>query len=96
MLVIALIVTVLAVARLARLIAEDEITVGFRRMIVNRFGESAWLTKLIHCAPWCMSMWFALLMPAAFLWPTKILVAVLLVPAGSMVAAILLRAADRE
>lgn len=91
-----MIVAALAVARLARLVAEDDITVSFRRSVVNRFGPSAWITRLIHCAPWCMSMWFALLMPVAVLWPTTIVLAVLSVPAGSMVAAVVLRAADRE
>lgn len=94
MLVLALIVTALAVARLSWLIAEDQITASFRRRIVKRFGETSWPTKLVHCAPWCMSVWFSILMPVAVLWPTKWLIAILSIPAGSMAAAIFIRAAD--
>lgn len=96
MLVLTLIVAAFAVARLARLVAEDTITIGFRRKIVNRFGPDAWITKLIHCAPWCMSMWFAAIMPVVVLWPTLWLLAVLSIPAGSMAAAVILRTTDRE
>lgn len=96
MLVLTMIVAALAAARLARLVAEDEITVGFRRRVVNRFGTTHLITKLIHCAPWCMSFWFSLLQPIAVFWPSPILLAVLSPFAGSMVAAVVLRAADRE
>lgn len=96
MLVLSLIVAALAVARLARLVAEDQITVGFRRMVVNRFGPEGWLTKLVHCAPWCMSVWFSILMPVAVAFPNRWVIGVLSIPAGSMAAAIFLRAADRE
>lgn len=94
MLLLTLIVATFAVARLARLVAEDQITVGFRRMVVNRYGADAWLTKLVHCAPWCMSMWFSVLMPVAVLWPTTWTLAVLSIPAGSMAAAVILRQAE--
>lgn len=96
MLVLVLVVAVLAVARLSRLIAEDQITIGLRQQIVRRFGTEAFLTKLVHCAPWCMSMWFAILMPVAVLWPNRWILAVLSVPAGSMAAAIILSLLDRE
>ena len=86
----------LAIARLARLIAEDEITVGLRQRIVRRFGATSYLTKLVHCAPWCMSMWFAIIMPVAVIWPNRWVLAVLSIPAGSMVAAMILTYFDRE
>jgi len=94
--VLALILTALAVARLAQLVANDDITVGFRRWVVERFGKDAFVTRAIHCAPWCMSLWFALMMPAAVLWPTTWLMAFFSVPAGSMVAAMILSYTDRE
>lgn len=96
MLVLTLIAATLAVARLARLVAEDKITVGFRRAIINRFGPTAWITQLIHCAPWCMSVWFSVLMPVAVFWHNQWTLAALSIPAGSMAAAVILRLADRE
>lgn len=96
MLILSLIVAVLAVARLARLVAADEITVGFRRWVVSWNGESGFITKLVHCAPWCMSMWFSLIMPVAVLLPNIWVIAVLSVPAGSMAAAAVLNHVDRE
>lgn len=96
MLVLTLIVATLAVARLARLVADDTITVGFRRFVVKHNGPDGWLTKLVHCAPWCMSMWFSILMPVAFFWHNQWVLAALLIPAGSMAAAILLRMAVKE
>lgn len=89
-----MIVAALAAARLAWLIAEDEITVGLRRRIVNRFGTTAMITKLVHCAPWCMSMWFSVLLPVAVFWHNQWTLAALSIPAGSMAAAIFIRAAD--
>lgn len=91
-----MIVAVLAVTRLARLIAEDEITVGFRRWVVNRNGVDGMLTKLVHCAPWCMSMWFSVLMPVAIFFPNRWVIGVLSIPAGSMMAAIILTQMDKK
>ena len=96
MLILSLVVAVLAVARLARLIADDEITVGLRRWVVNRTGAESLPSKLVHCAPWCMSMWFALIMPVAALFPNIWVIAVLSVPAGSMTAAMILQSTDRK
>lgn len=90
-------VAVLAVARLATLIVDDQITIGLRRRIVKRFGADGFITRLVHCAPWCMSMWFAIfIMPIAVIWPNRWILAVLSVPAGSMVAAIILTLLKRE
>lgn len=96
MLVLTLIVAVFAVARLARLIAEDKITVRFRQWVVKRNGVNGFWTQLVHCAPWCMSMWFALIMPVAVYFPTLITLAILSPFAGSMAAALILNTADRE
>lgn len=96
MLILTLIVAALAVTRLARLVADDVIMLPFRRWVLRTFGEEAFLTKLVHCAPWCMSMWFALLMPVAVFWPNQWTLAALSIPAGSMVAAIILTVVDKE
>ncbi len=96
MLLLTLVTAALAVTRLARLVADDVITLPIRRMILRRFGEEAFLTKLVHCAPWCMSMWFGLLMPIAVLWPNQWVLAAFSIPAGSMVAAIILTVVDKE
>lgn len=95
-LVLCLVVAALAVARLATLVAEDEITMSFRRWVIKKTGADSLLTRLVHCAPWCMSMWFGLIMPVAVLWPTTWLLAILSPLAGSMFAATLLTAIDRK
>lgn len=96
MLVLTLIVAALAVARLARLVAEDVIMAGFRRWVVRRNGETGPLTKLVHCAPWCLSFWFALIMPLAVYLPGLLTIAILSPFAGSMAAALILRASQKE
>lgn len=96
MLLLSMIVAVLAVTRLARLVAEDEITVPLRRWVVAHNGVNGFVSKLVHCAPWCMSMWFSLLMPVAVLFPNIWVIAILSVPAGSMVAAIILNLMSKE
>jgi hypothetical protein len=95
-LVLTLFVAALATARLARLVADDTITAWFRAWVVRRNGATGFFTRLVHCAPWCMSMWFAVLMPVALFWHNQWVLAALLIPAGSMAAAILLNMADRE
>lgn len=96
MLLLTLITAALAVTRLARLVAEDVIMLPFRRMILRRFGDEAFLTKLVHCAPWCMSMWFSVLMPVAVFWPNRWVLGAFAIPAASMVAAIILTVVDKE
>ena len=91
-----MVVAVLAVARLSRLIADDKITVGLRQRIVKRFGPNSLISELVHCAPWCMSMWFSAVMPVAVIWPNQWVLAVLSIPAGSMVAAMILQLVDQK
>ena len=84
-----MLVGMLAVARLTRLLVDDEITVGIRRWVIKRWGEESKLTYFIHC-PWCTSIWIgALVMPPAVLFPYVWVVALLAVPASSMVAGLL-------
>ena len=93
MLILSMVVACLAVARLTRLLVEDQLTVGYRRWVVQRFGESSMPSYLAHC-PWCTSVWVAIpVMPVAVLLPHPWVIAVLSIPAVSMVAGLLL---DRE
>lgn len=81
---------VLAVARITRLLVEDRLMAGYRRWMVRRFGEDSLSTYLAHC-PWCTSIYVALVvMPPAVLWPGRWTLAVLSVPAASMLAGLML------
>lgn len=96
MLVLSLIVATLAVARITRLFTEDELLVGYRRWVIRRWGEDGKMAYLVHC-PWCTSIWVsAPIMPPAILWPSKWLIAALLIPAGSMVTGLLLTKKESE
>jgi hypothetical protein len=89
-LVLSLVVAVLAVARITRLLTEDRLALGYRRWIVNRYGEDSLPAYLAHC-PWCTSIYVGLpIMPLAALWPHRILIAILAVPAASMLTGLLL------
>ncbi len=86
MLVVSLIVAALAVARLTRLVVDDQLTIGFRRWVLNKWGDDSWQGYLVTC-PWCSSVWIAApIMPVAALWPSIWLIAALSIPAASMVA----------
>ena len=88
-LTVSMLVGMLAVARLTRLLVDDEITVSIRRWVIKRWGEESKLTYFIHC-PWCTSIWIgALVMPPAVLFPYVWVVVLLAVPASSMVAGLL-------
>lgn len=45
-------------ARVARLIAEDEITQPLRERLIRRFGADNLLVRWAHC-PWCCGWWTA-------------------------------------
>jgi hypothetical protein len=93
MLIIALVVSALAVARLTRLLVEDQLTVGYRRWVVNKWGEKSMAAYLAHC-PWCTSVWVAVpVMPVAVLFPNQWVIAVLAIPAASHVTGLF---ADRK
>ena len=92
-LLISLIVGFVAVTRLTKLMVDDKIMVGYRRWIINRWGKDSMAAYWAHC-PWCTSMWVSLLvMPVAAIWPNQWVIAGLAVPAGSMIAGLIL---DRE
>ena len=86
MLVVSLVVATLAVARVTRFLTEDFLTVGYRRWVVNRWGEDSKMSYLVHC-PWCTSIWVALpVMPIAVLFPNLWVIGALSIPAASLVA----------
>jgi hypothetical protein len=88
-LIICLVVAALAVARLSMLITQDQLTIGIRQRVVNRFGEVSKITYLFHC-DWCMSMWLAIpIMPLVAAWPNRWVLAAMFVPAASLVAGLL-------
>lgn len=90
MLVVTLIAAVAAVARLTRLLVSDQITVTYRQWVVRRFGPESAYSYLAHC-PWCTSMWIsAIVMPVAVAWPNRWVLAILAVPAASLITGLLL------
>lgn len=79
-----MVLAALAVTRLARLVTVDELSAPFRRWVGAR-GEG-W-AYFITC-PWCTSIWLgAVVAPFVVLWPgNRLLLAVLFIPAVSLVA----------
>jgi uncharacterized membrane protein len=64
--------------------------------VVRRWGEDGKMAYLFHC-PWCMSIWVStLIMPVAALLPSRWTIAVLAIPAGSMMTGLLLDTFARE
>lgn len=90
MIVLSLVVAVLAIARLTRLLVTDEITVGYRRWVVNRWGTGSKISYLVHCK-WCTSLWLAPLSIPAIVWPNRWALAVYAVPAISYLVGLLAR-----
>jgi hypothetical protein len=90
MLIVSMIVAALAVARVTRLIVDDQLTIRFRRWVMNKWGADSWQSYLVTC-PWCVSVWIALpVMPPAVLWPNQWVIAALSIAAASMVTGLLL------
>lgn len=88
---ISLVVAALAVARITRFLVEDFLANGYRRWVVNKWGEDSKISYLVHC-PWCTSIWVAVpIMPVAALWPNVWVIAVLSIPAASMVSGIVVK-----
>ena len=53
---VALVILVLAVARLTRLVCKDDITAPWRLAIDRKLGADSFWSRLIWC-PWCVGMW---------------------------------------
>lgn len=91
MIAISLVVAALAVARITRFLVEDFLTNGYRRWVVNKWGDESLMSYLVHC-PWCTSMWVGIpIMPVAVIWPNAWVVSVLSIPAASMVSGLLVK-----
>jgi len=90
MLILSLIVGTLAVARITRLLVDDQLTNGYRQWVVRRWGGESMQSYLAHC-PWCTGVWIsAIIMPVSALLPNIWTVTALSVPAASMVTGLLL------
>lgn len=93
MLLISLVLAALTVVRVTRFLVEDRLALKYRAWATKKWGEESLAAYFVYC-PWCTSMWVSLLvMPEAVLFPNKWVMAVLAVPAASMVAGLIL---DRE
>ena len=89
MLVLSVVVGVLAVARITRLLVEDQLTVKYRQWIVRRWGDASLPSYFAHCS-WCTSFWVALLvMPVAVLFPNEWVIAALAPWAASMIVGLI-------
>lgn len=87
--IVSLVVAALAVARITRLLVEDRVTVRWRQWIIKRYGPDSTPSYLVHC-PWCMSIYISIpIMPIAVLFPYPWVIAILAVPAASMLAGML-------
>lgn len=85
----------LTVARVTRLLVDDQLTNGYRLWVVKRWGDLSWQSYLAHC-PWCTSIWVAApVMPTAVLWPNRWVVMALAIPAASMVTGFISEVIDR-
>jgi Protein of unknown function (DUF1360) len=51
-----MVLTVLATARITRLITADSITEPLRKRITGRLSEESRVVYLVHC-PWCVSIY---------------------------------------
>jgi hypothetical protein len=88
MLIIALVLGVLTVARLTRLIVADQITTGVRRWVVTKWGAESMPSYFIHC-PWCMSIWLSPIAGAAALFPNRWVIGALALGAASYLTGLL-------
>jgi len=90
MLIIAMIVGALTVARITRLLVDDQLTIKYRRWVIEKWGDDSWQAYLSTC-PWCTSIYVAApVMPATVLWPNQWVIAALSIPAASLVTGLLL------
>lgn len=85
MMIVALVLAALTVARITRLLTEDRLTISYRRWAVDKWGKDSLPAYFVHCS-WCTSMWVAApIMPVAVLWPNIWLIAALAIPAASYI-----------
>ena len=70
-LILVLLLTTLAAARVTRLIVVDKIGEPFRAAVVRRRGEKSMLSYLVFC-PWCTGVWVSAALVAAVWWPAQV------------------------
>ena len=70
-LILVLLLTTLAAARVTRVIVVDRIGQPLRSAVVRWRGESSTLAYLFHC-PWCMGLWVSAALVAAVWWPAQV------------------------
>ena len=70
-LIVVLLLTTLAAARVTRVIVVDKIGQPVRSAVVRWRGESSALAYLFHC-PWCMGLWVSTAAVAAVWWPAAL------------------------
>jgi hypothetical protein len=85
------VVTVLAVARLTRLVTVDYLLHPLRERVAARFGPDGNVAYLVSC-PWCLSVWLAgPVVAVAVAWPdNRVVQAVMVALAASHVAGLLI------
>lgn len=81
----------LAVYRVARLLAQEELFRPARERVARKFGADSRWTYLVEC-PLCLSIWIAALgVPFVLIWPdNRLVIGVLLVLAASAVTVLLI------
>lgn len=70
-LVAVLLLSLLAVARVTRILTIDKIMEPARMWVLQRNGREGMYTYGVHC-PWCMSIWFGALAGALLWWATPV------------------------
>jgi hypothetical protein len=86
------VLAVLTVARLTRIVTDDDLTAPLRARIAARTGPDSGWTTLVTC-PWCSGWWLAWpVAVAVILWPTnRVILVGLLACAASMAVGLLAR-----
>lgn len=70
-LVATLLLSVLAVARLTRIVTIDKVCEPFRKWLIRRLGARSMVVYLHHC-PWCYSIWVGAVVGVLLWWVTPV------------------------
>lgn len=96
MLLISLVLGFLAVTRITWFLVEDRLSLPYRTWVTRKWGEESLPVYFVYC-PWCTSVWVSLLvMPPAILFPNRWVIAILAIPAGSLVASLVAEKIKRD
>lgn len=89
MFLIALVLGFLAVARITWFLVEDRLSLPYRTWAARKWGEDSLPAYFVYC-PWCTSIWVSLvIMPVALLFPNRWVIAIIAIPAASLVASLI-------